>query len=198
MATYDAYRIVKLVQNYRSHHDILTFSNEQFYRRELQVCASREKTHRIVDGRWKGLAKRDVPVIFHSVRGKDGRENNSPSYYNTDEIVLVKEYIEDLLSDKKLGLSTCLTSFWESAVDMLPAEPEDIGVITPYRAQKTRIKSRIGSFAKGTTVGSVEEFQGQVGLEFHSFENNSESMGFLGATRHHHLNSTLFTGLHLL
>lgn len=84
----------------------MSFSNEQFYRRELQVCAGRDKTHRIVDGKWAGLAKRDVPLIFHSVRGKDGQEIHSPSYYNTDEIVLVKEYITDMLNDKKLGLST--------------------------------------------------------------------------------------------
>ena len=96
-------RLVKLVQNYRSHASILAFPNAKFYRNELVRCASQDKTHRVV-GKWKGLVKEDFPVVFHSVRGNDARDKSSPSYYNTDEVLVVKEHIQSLLGDRSLRL----------------------------------------------------------------------------------------------
>jgi superfamily I DNA and/or RNA helicase len=39
---------------------------------------------------------------------------------------------------------------------------QDIGVITPYRAQCLRIRTVLKGVADSVKVGSVEEFQGQV------------------------------------
>lgn len=43
-------------------------------------------------------------------------------------------------------------------------DPEQIGVITPYRAQVQKIRQLLRPFAGETRVGSVEEYQGQVRL----------------------------------
>jgi helicase MOV-10 len=49
------------------------------------------------------------------------------------------------------------------------AGPEEIGVITPYHAQRCKIIDLLSRDPKfrGITVGSVEEFQGQVNNFLH-------------------------------
>jgi helicase MOV-10 len=42
------------------------------------------------------------------------------------------------------------------------SEPHDIGVITPYHAQRYKISRILTGKLHGIKVGSVEEFQGQV------------------------------------
>ncbi|KAI5120592.1 hypothetical protein M0805_008070, partial [Coniferiporia weirii] len=134
--------LVKLTKNWRSHPAILKFPNDAFYRGDLQACADPALTHSIC-GRWDGLVKKDFPIVFHGVSGKDER-SGSPSYFNIDEASIVKEYVKSLLDEKGLRL-----------------KPEDIGVISPYHAQVCKIRLLIRPFAKDTRVGSVEEYQGQ-------------------------------------
>ncbi|MFT7802282.1 putative helicase MOV-10 isoform X3 [Arapaima gigas] len=97
------------------------------------------------------------PVIFHSVIGKDQRESNSPSFFNTYEIDVIVDYLKKLLQTQgKKGLATI--------------SPKDIGIIAPYRKQVEKIQKAIRSVDKELSklkdinelkVGSVEEFQGQ-------------------------------------
>ncbi|THH04904.1 hypothetical protein EW145_g5188 [Phellinidium pouzarii] len=134
--------LVKLTKNWRSHPAILKFPNEEFYRGELEACADPVLTHSIC--RWDGLLKKDFPIIFHGVSGKDEREASSPSYFNIDEASVVKQYVKSLLSETGLRL-----------------KPENIGVISPYQGQVRRIRQLLLPFAKETRVGSVEEYQGQ-------------------------------------
>lgn len=62
------------------------------------------------------------PLIFHGVPGKDERESNSPSFFNTSEITVVVEYLKKLLlTQGKKGIAKI--------------SPKDIGIITPYRKQ---------------------------------------------------------------
>lgn len=96
--------LVKLTKNYRSHQAILAFPNAQFYKNELEACARQEITHSIVK-RWKGLVKNDYPVIFHGVCGQDMREDPSPSYFNPDEVIVVRDYVRSLLGES-LGLGS--------------------------------------------------------------------------------------------
>jgi len=137
--------LTKLVQNFRSHKTILALPNRNFYDMELQACGNTELTSLACD--WEGLPKRGFPLIFHGVKGKDQRESNSPSYFNIQEIEVVKRYVERLLADRFRGRKL---------------SQGDIGIITPYRKQVEKIKKL---FKKqkwdGITVGSVEEFQGQ-------------------------------------
>lgn len=137
--------LTKLVQNFRSHKTILALPNSKFYDMELQACGNTELTSLACD--WEGLPKKGFPLIFHGVKGKDQREGNSPSYFNIQEIEVVKRYVERLLADRFRGRKL---------------SQRDIGIITPYRKQVEKIK-RLFKKQKwdDITVGSVEEFQGQ-------------------------------------
>lgn len=54
--------------------------------------------------------------------GKDERESNSPSFFNTSEITVVVDYLKKLLlAQGKKGIAKI--------------SPKDIGIITPYRKQ---------------------------------------------------------------
>lgn len=95
--------IVKLLKNFRSHPDILKFSNDRFYKSELKACGDPAMIHSLDN--YEELPKKRFPVIFHGIVGKDERESKSPSFFNVDEVTLVKKYCMSLLSDKKYRLS---------------------------------------------------------------------------------------------
>ncbi|KAL0958010.1 hypothetical protein HGRIS_000184 [Hohenbuehelia grisea] len=133
---------VKLVKNFRSHAAILKFPNERFYADELQQCAEQRKISLYIGS--KHLPSKRFPIIFHAVLGKDDREASSPSFFNADEAIQVKQYIEALRSDRKIRIAD-----------------KDIGVITPYHAQVGKIRKALLGVADSVKVGSTEEFQGQ-------------------------------------
>ncbi|KAI0344524.1 P-loop containing nucleoside triphosphate hydrolase protein [Trametopsis cervina] len=132
--------ISKLIKNWRSHPAILKFPNDEFYRGDLKACGDPTVTHSLT--RWDGLVKKDFPIIFHGIHGKDLREASSPSFFNIDEASQVNKYITNLVDDRKLRL-----------------QPENIGVIAPYHAQVQKIRKLLKK--KEIKVGSVEEYQGQ-------------------------------------
>ncbi|GAA6103763.1 putative helicase mov-10-B.1 [Tachysurus ichikawai] len=97
------------------------------------------------------------PLIFHGVSGKDERESNSPSFFNTSEITVVVDYLKKLLlTQGKKGIARI--------------SPKDIGIITPYRKQVEKLRKaiikcdrelKVFDGIEHLKVGSVEEFQGQ-------------------------------------
>ncbi|KDQ10484.1 hypothetical protein BOTBODRAFT_58037 [Botryobasidium botryosum FD-172 SS1] len=133
---------VKLTKNWRSHPAILKFPNEVFYEGELEARADPVITHSLL--RWNGMKSPTFPIIFHSITGKDTQEASSPSYFNPDEVSLVKHYVESLFSDRRLRLTD-----------------DDIGIISPYHAQVGKIRRVLNVTHPNIKVGSVEEFQGQ-------------------------------------
>ncbi|EPQ53711.1 P-loop containing nucleoside triphosphate hydrolase protein [Gloeophyllum trabeum ATCC 11539] len=133
---------VKLVKNFRSHGAILKFPNEQFYRGDLEVCGKPQVITSYLQ--WSHLPKKDFPIIFHGVQGKDDRESTSPSFFNISEALLVKDYINKLRDDRRIRIAHT-----------------DIGVITPYHAQCLKIRAALRGVADEVKVGSTEEFQGQ-------------------------------------
>ncbi|KAI7797621.1 putative helicase mov-10-B.1 [Triplophysa rosa] len=151
---YDNRYVTKLLKNYRSHPSILKVPNELFYDGELMACADEISSNQFCG--WEQLPKRDFPVIFHGVIGKDVRESNSPSFFNTSEIEIIMKYLEKLLlTQAKKGIAKM--------------SPKEIGIIAPYRKQVEKIRQAIKihrelkSFMgiEELKVGSVEEFQGQ-------------------------------------
>ena len=112
--SYDSRLVVKLICNYRSHPDILHVPNELFYMNELQYCADDLRNSFC---HWDGLIRNGFPMIFHGVVGKDEREERSPSFFNVDEIAVVKEYLSKLLTSK------------------IKLKQNQIGIIAPYRRQ---------------------------------------------------------------
>lgn len=163
---------MKLVKHWRSHPAIINFANMQFYNSELQNYGDPAVTYSML--RSDALVDHDFPVVFHAVSGKDEQEEGSPSYFNIEEASLVRGYCEGLLSDRKIPLSA-----FEICALAIPAssrgysyftEDKDIGIISPYNGQCSKIRKLFGRShlnLEGIKIGSVEEFQGQVSVCSH-------------------------------
>ncbi|RDB30431.1 putative helicase MOV-10 [Hypsizygus marmoreus] len=134
--------VVKLVKNFRSHNTILKFPNERFYEGELEQCGDKKTINAFLGSSY--LPNKDFPIVFHGLCGKDDREASSPSFFNIDEVLQVKSYVEHLRADRRFRTTD-----------------NDIGVITPYNAQCRKIRTALRGVADSVKVGSVEEFQGQ-------------------------------------
>ncbi|XP_058807115.1 putative helicase mov-10-B.1 [Phymastichus coffea] len=132
---YNPRYITKLLYNYRSDPKIIQVSNELFYENEL-IPKFQKKYHH-----------RHFPVLFYGVEGTEEKSNYSTSTWNSAEIHVVEQYVEDLLQGRA-GLGN--------------VSPKDIGIITPFTLQSKRIKRSLrGMGLKDISVGTVELFQGQ-------------------------------------
>lgn len=132
--------VTKLVKNYRCHPAILHLPSELFYGDELIACKE-DKVSSVYD--CIDLPNKSFPVLFVGIQGCDEREGNNPSWFNRIEVSKVVSIIRNLT---RVG-------------DVCEA---DIGVITPYRQQVTKIKKALEAFEMpDLKVGSVEQFQGQ-------------------------------------
>ena len=91
--------VVKLVKNFRSHKAILQFPNEKFYHGDLVACGDPAVINSLLKS--PHLPSKKFPVIFHAVSGKDDREASSPSFFNIEEVLQVKDYVQKLKKDRK-------------------------------------------------------------------------------------------------
>ncbi|KAG6906077.1 hypothetical protein DXG01_016020 [Tephrocybe rancida] len=135
--------VVKLIKNFRSHGSILKYPNERFYDGELIQSGDNKVINSFLGSSY--LPNKNFPIVFHGLCGKDDREASSPSFFNIDEVLQVKAYVQSLRSDRRFRTTD-----------------NDIGVITPYNAQCRKIRMALKAVADSVKVGSVEEFQGQV------------------------------------
>ena len=95
---------MKLVKNFRSHPSILKFPNDQFYGGDLEPCAQSTT----IDSFLRSPFLPDnplFPVVFHAVSGQDDREASSPSFFNVDEVLQVKAYVQQLKESKPFRAS---------------------------------------------------------------------------------------------
>ena len=111
------------------------------------------------------LPKKGFPVVFHGVKGKEERIRSSPSYFNILEASIVRDYCVELTRDpeRPIGECRCFSGF-RLRFDLNPdVDPEEIGVLAPYKAQVRAIRQLL-KVAKlsDIAVGSVEQYQGQV------------------------------------
>ncbi|KAF9057246.1 P-loop containing nucleoside triphosphate hydrolase protein [Panaeolus papilionaceus] len=157
------YCVVKLIKNFRSHAAILKFPNERFYGAELEACADRRVISSFIGSSY--LPSPKFPIVFHAVSGKDDREASSPSFFNIDEVVQIKQYVQKLKEDRQFRTSELTPSFESlsrvGSDKLLCVADNDIGIIAPYHAQVVKLRTALRSVADGVKVGSVEEFQGQ-------------------------------------
>ena len=72
---------------------------------------------------WEELPNKKFPMIFHSVYGKDEREENSPSFFNIPEVETVERYLKKLLDDNVRSKR------------LKHLKPEMVGIISPYKKQ---------------------------------------------------------------
>jgi len=144
---YDKRCITKLVKNFRSHKELLTIPKALYYDNELEACADERMAESCLNfpGLTEGAKKQKVPLVFHGVIGQDLKEETSPSFFNVEEIVIVVDYIRQILDMKENKVL-----------------PKEIGVITPYRRQVQKIRNKLKKDGyQDVMVGSTEEFQGQ-------------------------------------
>ena len=125
---------VLLKENYRSLPDIIAVPSARFYGSKLYSLRGSDVP---LDLRRLLPEMTKSPVWFHGVAGLAQREGQSPSYFNADEALIIRDYLRQL-----------------SALD-----PATIGVIAPYQRQCEKIKSFRET--QHIDVGSVEAFQGQ-------------------------------------
>ena len=118
---YPPHLVTFLVNNYRSHPDILKLPNELFYRNQLIAQGDVFQTHSMT--KWEHLPTKGFPILFHAVDGENTREGSSPSWFNPQEAMVVVEYVQKLVKESKPKVS-----------------PEDIGIITPYARQVQKIR----------------------------------------------------------
>jgi len=141
--TYNPELVTLLVNNYRSHPDILKLPNAMFYRNQLIPSGDKFTTYNMT--KWEHLPVQGFPILFHAVDGENTREGNSPSWFNPQEAMVVVDYVKNLVLDSKPKI-----------------RQEEIGIITPYARQVQKIRTALKVADIGDVkVGSVETFQGQ-------------------------------------
>lgn len=93
---------------------------------------------------WEHLPTKKFPLIFHGVEGQDSREGNSPSWFNSEECQIVKQYVDKLTKGTRSNR----------------VRADEIGIVSPYHKQVQKISMLLRQYNHDCKVGSVEEFQG--------------------------------------
>jgi superfamily I DNA and/or RNA helicase len=146
---------VMLKTQYRMHHQIMEFSNQQFYKGELMAHESVHSSdlHRFDPHFAPGLAVEFVDTAGCGYNEVDSPESSSSA--NPDEANLLLNHLALLLKEYAHGNDE--------------AEPLRIGVIAPYRAQINYLEDRVEHMPelhalrqkRLLSVGTVDSFQGQ-------------------------------------
>lgn len=140
---YNSKFVTQLVQNYRSHPAILQFSNENFYDSKLIYKCPREIANFACG--WDFLMyNKDFPLLFHTTRTPSTEVG--VSLKNEGEIFILDSYIRALL---------------EQGIKGKKVFQDDIGIISPYRAQRDRIVEQFHSTFPKIEIGTVDAFQGR-------------------------------------
>ncbi|XP_068104970.1 probable helicase senataxin isoform X2 [Hyperolius riggenbachi] len=131
--------VLQLTVQYRMHPDICLFPSNYFYNRVLKTDRATEEVRCSSDWPFQPY------MVFDVSDGYETKERES--FYNPQEIKLVVDLIK-LIKSKKKDFSF-----------------RNIGVITPYRAQKMKIIDELrkvfGNDPKPCEVDTVDGFQGQ-------------------------------------
>ena len=77
----------------------MQFPNEKFYHGDLVQCGDPAVINSFLNSPF--LPSKRFPVIFHAVSGKDDREASSPSFFNIEEVLQVKYYVQELKKNRK-------------------------------------------------------------------------------------------------
>lgn len=141
--TYDKNYVTQLLDNFRSHPAILQFSNVLFY--ESKLRAKIQEPEKSFGTRWSYLNNRKFPVLFHCVKTPSEVKKGETSSYNKGEIKMVRFYVDLLL---KIG------------IDGEKVLPEDIGVVSPYKAQLNMLRNDL-HHEKDVEIGTAEYYQGR-------------------------------------
>lgn len=140
---YNPQFVMQLVKNYRSHPAICQFSNMTFYDSKLVFMCPPEIANFACG--WDFLfGNKSFPLMFHTTRTPSTEVGLSLK--NEGEVNTLNSYIRAILTFGIKGQKV---------------EETDIGIISPYRAQRDRIFEQFnGEFPK-IEIGTVDAFQGR-------------------------------------
>ncbi|WP_162053908.1 AAA domain-containing protein [Pontibacter pamirensis] len=171
---------VMLKTQYRMHHNIMEFSNQQFYEGELEAHESVRNSdlHQYDPHFAPGLAMEFVDTAGCGYNEVETPESTSSA--NPDEANLLLNHLSLLLKDYTPAENE--------------AEPLRIGVIAPYRAQINYLQDRVEhmpdlhdlKLKRLLSIGTVDSFQGQErDIIYISMTRSNESgeIGFLADIR---------------
>lgn len=179
---YNPMCLTKLLNNYRALPTIMCTYSRLFYDNELIPMVSEEDSREIrllerakvvFEPITKEIPKKQA-AFFFGVDGKNMQDNDSPSWYNPMEA-------KDVF-------------FMAVSLYRANIHEDQIGILTPYAKQVKTIRNLfIGTDVAMPKIGSVEEFQGQVGF---SIRKNDKIILYIfpisAGTRHYaHLNGAL-------
>lgn len=134
-------RALWLKWHYRSNSEIIGFSQSFIYNGKIKPIESCKDIKLKIDKlppKEMEFLDPDFPVVFVHVNGEEMSEDDG-SRFNEAELGVVKKIISTL---KGLGVKS-----------------EQIGVITPYRAQRNRIREALAD--DDVEVNTVDSFQGR-------------------------------------
>lgn len=155
--------VTQLLDNYRSHPAILEYSNHQFYDGYLRAKADPVEINFAIG--WSSLPNKNFPIILHSVKSQCEQQQQGFSYFNVQEVKIVNKYVEELL---------------ENGINGKQVKVSDIGIVSPYKAQRDEIKKSLREDAKDVEVGTAEYYQGrEKKIIIISTVRSGESIGFL-------------------
>ncbi|CAG9809492.1 unnamed protein product [Chironomus riparius] len=138
---YDHKFVVQLKQNYRNHPAIMQFSNEQFYDNQLVSMRTDRLKHKLI-------TNEEFPIIFHA--NKSFSKEVGTSLKNEGELFIMKVYMQVLLGGSKA----------KGAIRS-HVEQSDIGIISPYSAQRNRMIEMFSKTYPKVEIGTVDSFQGR-------------------------------------
>ncbi|WNB17090.1 IGHMBP2 family helicase [Marivirga arenosa] len=139
-----------LTIQYRMNKEIMKFSNEHFYSNRLKAHPSVAhhnlkdmlgfEPYPYIDPIIDDVLKASKPIVFIPCEeGVEEQLTDSFSYYNKEEIKLTKKITDALLSSRLF--------------------PDDIGIISPYDQQVSRLKSEMRDYH--IEIKSIDGFQGR-------------------------------------
>lgn len=149
---------VMLKTQYRMHHQIMNFSNKQFYGGELKAHESVHFSdlHHFNPAFTEGLAVEYVDTAGCGYNEQSFSETSSVA--NPEEADLLLKHLQQLLEQ-----------FPKTEGENGTEKPLKIGIISPYRAQINYLKDQVEQMPqlheltvqKQLSVGTVDSFQGQ-------------------------------------
>lgn len=133
-----------LNDNYRSHPALLEYCSHRFYDGLLQSRADLAALPRL--GEWSALENPNFPLVYAPCSGVEQVEDDSPSFFNLEEAKTIVLFVQSLLKDPAAAR----------------VQQDDIGVITPFYKQNTKIRQMLRTVGlPNVTVSSINDLQGR-------------------------------------
>ncbi|MFC6875423.1 DUF5797 family protein [Halobellus sp. GCM10025813] len=134
-----------LTHHYRSHEDIIGFAQQEMYENRITVADSCPESHdwnpsSPVDSKAAAIAD-GPPVVFVDVDGAEAWRKRFSGSINTSEVAVVSELVEQFVTQSSIP-------------------SEELGVITPYRGQRSMIADATPEFGE-VEISTVDGFQGR-------------------------------------